>query len=257
MSNTPTPAPGLQPATPEPPTHASQHAPGALRQFWSDLFPKNAPDWLVPPRSGLTPPDPNVEWITEAIASSPEALGQTRRAHDLERDRADSLEKKAIAVVSLCLSLLATALIIGGYQLGYLRRHQSSMWWLLAPAAVSIACLVFTAINALEVQRVGIYQWEGAEPLGRQPGGLLGLVQAEEQGRQLAHWTAGNKANGFLQTRAWLSRALIALILSAFVTIGMATKPTVPPRGSGGSRPPPAAATTTVHAPSSPSRAAP
>jgi hypothetical protein len=248
-------APGPAAGAPTPPCNSRKKAPGALKQFWWDLLPKNSPDWLVPRRSGLNPPEPEVDWITAAIAANEHALDQTRRAHDLARDRADSLEKKAIPIVTLCLSLLAIALVIGGYQLGYLRRHHSGSWWLLAPAAASVVCLVFAAIAALEVQRVGVYQWEGAEPLGREPGGVLGLVQAEEKGRRFAEGTALIKANGFLQARAWLSRALVTLILAAIVTIGMATKPTASGQRGGVSTPrtsiattPPASSTSTTNA---------
>ena len=128
-------------------------------------------------------------------------------------------------MTKLCLTLLATALAIAGYQVGVLRHESHPTWWLLAPAVLSVGFLAIAAICSLEVQRVGIYQWEGAEPLGRTPGGRLGLVGSEETGRRLAAWTAGVKANGFLQARAWLSRALVALIVSAIVAIGMATRP--------------------------------
>lgn len=199
--------------------------PGPLKQFWWDLLPKKSPDWLVPRRSGLEPPDVCVEWITVDIADHPEALAQTRRAHDLELDRVTSLESKASGMVTLCLTLLATALAIAGYEVGFLRDEQDSRWWLLTPAVLSLAFLALAAITSLEVQRVGVYQWEGAEPLGREPGSFLGLVESEERGRRLAGWSAGIKADGFLQARAWLSRALVALIVSVFVAIGMATRP--------------------------------
>jgi len=200
-------------------------APGPLKQFWWDLLPKNSPDWLVPRQSGLKPPEANLEWLTSEIAEKLEALEQTRRAHDLERERAQLLEAKATGMVTLCLTLLATALALGGYQVGILRGAHRPNWLLIVPAALSVACLVFAAITSLEVQRVGIYQWEGAEPFGRDPDGRLGIVRAEETGRQLARWTAGIKVNGYLQARAWLSRAIVALIASAIVTIGMATGP--------------------------------
>lgn len=82
-------------------------SPGALKQFWWDLLPKNSPNWLVPPRSGLVEPTINTEWITEDIAAEPQALEQTRRAHDLELARVDSLESKSSGMVTLCLTLLA------------------------------------------------------------------------------------------------------------------------------------------------------
>lgn len=216
MSNAPAPAP-------EP--YENAKAPGTLKQFWWDMLPQAFPDRLLPPRSGFKPPTPRLDWVTEEMAKHPEALPQTRRAHDLERERADSLEKKASSVATLCLSLLATALAMGGYQLAYVREHPSVRWWLLAPAALSVVFLALATIRAMEIQRVGMYQWEGAEPLGRGLDAALGLVLAEEKGRQVAHWSAGLKADGFLQVRAWLSRSLVALVFSAFVVIGIASRP--------------------------------
>jgi hypothetical protein len=168
-----------------------------------------------------------LEWITAEIANDPEALNQTRRAHDLERARIEALESKSGSTVNLCLTLLATSLALSGYQLAFLRQHgfRHDCWLLLVPAALSIMCVTTAGITALEIQRVGIYQWAGAEPLGYTPGGRLGLVRAEEEGRRLANWSARIKVNAYLQARAWLSRALVAMILSAVVAIGMATRP--------------------------------
>src|SRR4051812_11757366 len=98
------------------------HAPGALKQFWWDLLPKRSPDWLVPPRSGLRPPaEIPVDWITPEIANQPEALAQTRRAHDFEQKRVASLEAKGSTMVNLCLTLLAIALATAGYEIRILR----------------------------------------------------------------------------------------------------------------------------------------
>jgi len=208
------------------PMKPKRRTPGTLKQFWWDMLPKRTPDRFLPRRSGYKPPDPELEWITREIAEAPDALEQTRRAHDLERSRVVSLEQKGATIATLCLGLLAVALAVGGYQVGYLRREGTSQWWLLIPAVLAIAFLAMATITALEIQRVGVYQWEGAEPLGRNPGGKLGLVRSEETGRRLAQASARVKADGLLQTRAWLSRSLVALIISAFVTIAMATTPT-------------------------------
>jgi hypothetical protein len=200
-------------------------APGALKQFWWDMLPKWTPDRFLPRRSGFNPATPQVDWITEEIAEHPDALDQTRRAHDLQLNRVDLLEQKGATVVTLCLGLLTAALAVGGYQLGYLRRHDPAQWWLLVPAGLSVCFLVLATISGLEIQRVGVYQTVGAEPLGTEPGGRLGLVREEEVGRRLAQWSAGVKVDGLLQTRAWLSRALVALIAAALVAIVMASAP--------------------------------
>lgn len=200
-------------------------APGALKQFWWDMLPKWTPDRFLPRRSGLNPPTPQVDWITEEIAEHPDALDQTRRAHDLQLNRIDLLEQKGATIATLCLGLLTVALAVGGYQLGYLRRHDPTQWWLLVPAGLSVCFLALATISGLEIQRVGVYQTVGAEPLGTETGGRLGLVREEEVGRRLTQWSAGVKVDRLLQTRAWLSRALVALIAAALVTIVMASAP--------------------------------
>lgn len=204
---------------------ARRKAPGALKQFWWDMLPKRTPDRFLPRRSGLKPPTPQLDWITADIAEHPDALDQTRRAHDLQLSRVDLLEQKGAAIVTLSLGLLTLALAVGGYQLGYLRRHEHAHWWLLMPAGLSVCFLVLATISGLEIQRVGVYQSVGAEPIGTPPGGRLALVREEEVGRRLAQWSAGIKVDGFLQARAWLSRALVALIAAALVTIAMASTP--------------------------------
>ncbi len=172
------------------------------------------------------PPYVELEWLTQEMADQPEALVQTRRAHDQERDRASYTEGKASSMATLALTLLATALLIAGYQVNFLRnQHQSLLSWELAPAVLSIAFISMNVITCLEVQRVGIYLSVGAEPLGRPPAGALAILRQEELGRRYAAWTAKVKVNQLMQARAWLSRALVALILSAVIAIGMATRP--------------------------------
>ena len=201
--------------------------PGPFMQFLWDMLPKNSPDWLLPRRSGLKPPNVNLDWITREIAEHPDALEQTRSAHDRERESVALVESKAGTMVAICLTLLATAIALGGYQVKFLRGDHHATWLWITPALLSIVLFAWASVTSLETLRVGLYQWEGAEPLGREPGGRLGLVQSEETGRRFANATARMKANRLLQAWAWMSRALAALTLSAIVSIAMATRPDV------------------------------
>lgn len=200
--------------------------PSPWLQFWYDLLPKNSA--MVPNQSGLAGPSIDTSWITAARAAHPEALAQARRAHDMQRARADAIEVKSNRMTTLCLTLLGVSLVLGGFQVHYARIHSELWYLLLLPVAASIAFLALATVSALEVDRVGLYTYTGGEALAGsdQPANATAdLVKAEEYGRRLAEWTATKKADQLLQARAWLSRAIVTLLTSALLAIAMAAWP--------------------------------
>jgi hypothetical protein len=200
--------------------------PSPWLQFWYDLLPKNSAK--VPNQSGLAKPTIDTSWITAARAAHPEALAQARRAHDMQRARADAIEVKSNRMTTLCLTLLGVSLALGGLQVHYARIHSELWYLLLLPAAASIAFLGLATVSALEVDRVGLYTYTGGEALAGQDqlaDATADLVKAEEYGRRLAEWTATKKADQLLQARAWLSRAIVTLLISALLAIAMAAWP--------------------------------
>jgi hypothetical protein len=99
------------------------------------------------------------------------------------------------------------------------------MGWLplawLIPTALSITFLVIAGIEALEINRVGMY-WPAvtADLVGD---GIVRrrLIEAELRGSVIADWTATNKVTNLLQARAWFSRGLVFLLLAALISLGM------------------------------------
>lgn len=206
--------------------------PSPWRQFWYDLLPKNSA--RVPNQSGLIGPHIDTSWITTERAAHPEALAQARRAHDMQLARADAIEVKSSRMTTLCFTLLGVSLVLGGFQVHYARIH-GGLWelWLL-PVAASIVLLTLATVSALEIDRVGLYTHTGSEALAphSEPADALAeLVRAEDHGRRLAEWTASRKADQLLQARAWLSRAIVTLLVSAVLAILMAALP-IPTRVS-------------------------
>ena len=206
--------------------------PSPWRQFWYDLLPKNSS--RVPNQSGLVAPAIDTSWITTGRAEHPEALEQARRAHDMQRDRADAIEQKSNRMATLCLTLLGVSLALGGFQVHYARTHGALWSILLVPVAASVAFLTLATVAALEVDRVGLYTHTGGEALAgndQLADATADLIRAEEYGRRLAEWTASKKADQLLQARAWLSRAVVTLLISALLAIIMVAWP-VPTRAS-------------------------
>ena len=183
--------------------------PSPWRQFWYDLLPKNSS--RVPNQSGLVAPAIDTSWITTGRAEHPEALEQARRAHDMQRDRADAIEQKSNRMATLCLTLLGVSLALGGFQVHYARTHGALWSILLVPVAASVAFLTLATVAALEVDRVGLYTHTGGEALAgndQLADATADLIRAEEYGRRLAEWTASKKADQLLQARPGQGMAL-------------------------------------------------
>lgn len=141
-----------------------------------------------------------------------------QRAHDLELARAQLVETKASRLAQTSLGLLAVSIALAGFQLGIGRRFGGDWWFLLVtPAALGIVCLVLAGIQALEIDRVGLYSPGTPEELVRAANSLAAETAAEERGRWYASWTARHKYDALLQARAWFSRSLVALLLAGIV----------------------------------------
>lgn len=193
--------------------------PHPLKQFWWDMLP--AKSKRVPARSGLR----NPKWEPPAWLGSPgavpaEAVEQARRAHEYEVERAHAAETKASRLAQTCLALLALALGLAAYQLGVARQEGGAWRYLAAaPAALAIPFLILAGLEALEIDRVGLY-WPGAaEDILKGSDPLRSQLLVEERGAFLAGWTATKKLDMLLQARAWFSRGLIALLLGGLVAV--------------------------------------
>ncbi len=184
------------------------------------MLPARTPDRWLPRASGIRAPVyERPSWLQEKFTGTPAALEQAKRGHDAAVARAGVAEAKADRLVQRCLALLTVTLAVTGVELRYVREQGGGLdYLLLVPAVVAIVALALAGIEAAEIDRVGVYHQPGAEALVSWGDTLVrGQVEAEELGRQWAHWTASRKYDALLQARAWFSRGLVAFVVAGMV----------------------------------------
>ena len=195
--------------------------PSPLRQFLWDMLPAKTADRWLPRASGIRPPAyERPSWLQEEFTNTPAALEQAKRGHDAAVARAGAAEAKADRLVQRSLTLLALTLVVAGAELRYVREQGGGLeYLLLIPAVLAIVALALAGIEAAEIDRVGVYHQPGAEALAAwKDAPVRGQVEAEELGRQWAHWTASpHKYDALLQARAWFSRGLVWFLVAAMV----------------------------------------
>lgn len=198
----------------------SGHWPSPIRQFIWDMLPAR----YAPPNAGLVEPRyTSPEWISGPIDDR-DVLELARLAHERAADRASAAEDKASRLANLSLALLAVSFSLAGYQLSLIRPHGIELQLLfLLPVIMAGLFFALSGIDALEVDRPGMYHQPGADELAGSAEPLKKQIELEDRGRALASWTARNKLSMLLQARAWFSRGLVALTLSGVIAVLMAS----------------------------------
>jgi hypothetical protein len=160
-------------------------------------------------------------WIKE-VAKVSGAVEVARRANDDAKDSARVAEEKAARLVQVALALMTVSLALGAFQLQF-ALDRSALWLLtLLPIAFAMLCLVLSAVEALQLDRVGFYQTAQLGDLVQTGAETdVAIIDVEERGRTLARWTARNKHTDLMQARAWFSRGLVALIIAAMFGAGL------------------------------------
>lgn len=195
--------------------------PPAWRQLLSDFLPKA----LAPSQSGIRAPElERPAWIAETNATTDEVLAHARRAHDQQTRRAETAEGKGDRLAKLSLGLVALSLSFLGFHVGTLQSgelfHQTATEGSVTIAALlAIGFFAMAALNAFEIDRVGIYYQPGAEISASSRDPLREMIWIEEAGRLLARWSSDKKLDVFLQARAWFSRGIAAILIAALVWI--------------------------------------
>ena len=159
-------------------------------------------------------------WICE-VAARPGAVDVARRAADQASSGAAVAEAKANRLVQISLSVLALAFVVGRLQLGLVVDQPLLLLCTLAPVLLAVGFLSMSAFQALQIDRVGFYNYPKAESLAalgaRDP--VAKILAEEEKGRQWAKWTSEKKQTALMQARAWFTRGLVVLILAAVVML--------------------------------------
>jgi negative regulator of sigma E activity len=189
--------------------------PKPLRRIGWDLRTVNrapANDGAKAPK--IVPPS----WV-DLAARSPEALAIAQRANDEAKAGAKAAEDKAARLAQTALAAVAVATAIGGFQVGFAAERRTWFVLLILPAAASVTFLAIAALEAVEIDRVGFYDYATAEDLARvgPKSDIASAVEHEELGRQLARWSSTQKHTSLMQARAWMSRGLVLLLVAAIV----------------------------------------
>ena len=197
--------------------------PHYLLRFWWDMLPARA----APANQGIESPDfVPPEWLSDDKEYDATALDHARRAHDQAIARAATAEEKAARLVNLSLTLLGLSLALAAFELGFVRQEGGGLCWLyMLPVGLAAVCLSIGGIEALEIDRVGLYYQPGGGEWCSNTKHVAVLLRIEERGRFLASWTASKKYSELLQARAWFSRGLVAVIIAALVAVFTASPP--------------------------------
>ena len=191
--------------------------PSPAKRFKNDfLLAKYAPN----NDGAIAPPFIEPGWISE-VAARPGALDVARRANDQGRTSASVAETKAHRQVQISLSVLTLAFVVGGIQLRLVANEHWTWLFTLVPVVYALVCLIISAFEALQVDRVGFYHHPSGQSIATLGAGDCDarLLAAEEKGRQLAQWTSRNKHTDLMQARAWFTRGLAVLIMATVVML--------------------------------------
>lgn len=192
----------------------------------------------APSKDGVEPPTLAPPPWASLVARSSEAIAVARRAHDEVMDGVKTAEEKAARLTRTSLTIAAVGTALLAYHLGLIIDQTRWLLLTLMPAAGSIVSLAVATINAIDIDRVGVYRHPSAEDLAA-PGPQdpsVKVIELEEVGRQLTSWNSRMKHTALMQARAWFSRGLVLLaaaVIAAVVLwgieIGTSTDDPTPP----------------------------
>lgn len=191
------------------------------KKLWWDICP-----WRRPRSTdGLEAPIPKRPyWLDEAGCNDQVVLevareGRLHAERMLERadGRARRLLQTSLVLLVICFgstTFLLTELLDGS--------DRSRIWLgLLIPSAISLLSLVFSALQALGSDRVGLVMAPRPGPIAAAEEGQRLAVAAEEEARSalIAAWTTSHKLTEFNRARRWMSRGIVALVMSGIAVL--------------------------------------
>ena len=137
------------------------------------------------------------------------------------------LEQRATRLTQTALTLMTLAFLAAGFVAVRLRVIDAPLAVWMPAVLVAVAPIVLLGMSLL--QSLGVDRVSLVDP--PEPGPAAAFDGVDEQRRDLvrqevraaatANWTAGKKVNEFLQARAWLTRAVTALIVSGVLAAGI------------------------------------
>ena len=190
--------------------------PGPWKQVGYDFLPAS----LVPSNDGLemphlipplildTIPDNQLEQVCDGLARQVEA----------NEGRAKIAEEKSARLLSFTLFLLPAGLGGVAFFLQHASAQQTLGWCGAGFSMLASAFSVLSMVDALAVDRVGLYRCEDIRLDASDPGELSRVrMRSLWCGSDLARRTADRKLTVLMYARAWTTRAGVCMLLAAII----------------------------------------
>lgn len=210
-----------------------------------DLLPQQ----FAPRADGLTCPEFDTpDWMEtcDATKVSPTA----KEMMDAASERLVAGEKRSEGIFDAAWKLLAVGLAATGFEAARLRANAVPLPLVamaLLPNVAMVICLGLAALQGLTTSnRVGIMWQLEIEDIA-EAGDNCERAKLKDywHGAQTIDWVASRKLDDFLQAQAWLSRGIVALVVSGLIAVTVWTF-TVDPEPAASAKVPPTSNSTVV-----------
>lgn len=210
--------------TSSPPSEYSDEGvwPSWRKKLWWDIWIRSGPEKT----DGLEAPTPKRPyWLDESGSDSDLVLDAAKATRAYSDNRLERAEMRASRLLQTTFVLLTIGFASTGFLLNRVLERANSSWayyLLLIPSLFALFCLTLAAVQALGVGRVGL----GMAPL---PGVIAESsettrvsVAAHEEVKAalITKWTADHKLSETNEALRWVSRGILALILSGLAVLG-------------------------------------
>ena len=191
------------------------------KKLWWDIrfWPK------LQETDGLKAPIPERPyWLDECGSDSDLVLDAARATRAYSENRLERAEIRASRLLQTVLVLLTIGFASMGFLLNRLMEEEADRSWtllFLVPSGFALIFLIVAAVQTLGVGRVGLGMPPRPGVIAEAPETTQVSVAAHEEVKAalITNWTADNKLSETNDARCWLSRGIVALILSGIMVL--------------------------------------
>ena len=190
------------------------------KKLWWDIW-----IWPRPKETdGLKPPIPKRPyWLDAGGSNSDLVLDAAKATRAYSDDRLERAEIRASRLLQTTFVLLTIGFASTGFLLNRLIERANSSWdfLLLVPSAFALILLILAVLQTLGVGRVGLGMAPRPGVIAESSETTRVSVAAHEEvnAALITNWTAENKLSETNGARRWLSRGILALILSGLAVL--------------------------------------
>ena len=191
------------------------------KKLWWDIWIRSGPNKT----DGLEAPTPKRPyWLDESGSDSDLVLDAARATRAYSDDRLERAEIRASRLLQTTFVLLTIGFASTGFLLNRLLERANSWeaYLLLIPSFLAFVFLIPAAVQTLGVGRVGLGMAPRPGVIAESSETTRVSVAAHEEvnAALITNWTADKKLSETNGAFRWVSRGILALILSGFAVLG-------------------------------------